>query len=63
MELPPETGLPPSPVAGMVELEGDLVAFCFGCSEESAIQAEEPPLPPTVIPTQPKARVYWHIQR
>ncbi len=63
VKLPPETGLPPSPVAGMVELGGQAIAFCIGCGSESSIEAEEPAIPPGVVPTQPKGRVYWYIQR
>lgn len=63
--LPADTGLPPSPVAGMVSIEGEEepVAFCIGCGSISAIEAEEPPVPSTALPTQPKGRVYWYIQR
>lgn len=61
--LPPDTGLPPSPVAGMVDLGGEPVAFCIGCGSASSIEAEEPPIPSTSVPAQPKGRVYWYIQR
>jgi type IV pilus assembly protein PilY1 len=63
--LPADTGLPPSPVAGMVSMEGEEepVAFCIGCGSISSIEAEEPPVPSSVLPTQPKGRVYWYIQR
>lgn len=61
--LPPDTGLPPSPVAGMVELGERTVAFCVGCGTNSAIDAEEPPVPSSSMPSQPKRRVYWYIQR
>jgi type IV pilus assembly protein PilY1 len=61
--LPPDTGLPPSPVAGMVDLGGDPIAFCIGCGSTSSIEAEEPPLPAGSVPTQPKGRVYWYIER
>ncbi len=62
-ELPPDTGLPPSPVAGMVELNDDSVAFCIGCGPTSSIEGEEAEVPPSVVPGQPKGRVYWYIQR
>jgi type IV pilus assembly protein PilY1 len=61
--LPPDTGLPPSPVAGIVELGDRTVAFCIGCGSTASIDAEEPPLPSSSIPNQPKARVYWYIQK
>jgi type IV pilus assembly protein PilY1 len=62
-ELPPATGLPPSPVAGMVQVGEELIAVCFGCGLESAIAPEEPPIPPAVLQNQPKGRVYWYIER
>jgi type IV pilus assembly protein PilY1 len=61
--LPGDTGLPPSPVAGMVQIGDDEVAFCIGCDDESSIQAGEPELPSSALPTQPKGRVYWYIER
>jgi type IV pilus assembly protein PilY1 len=61
--LPPETGLPPSPVAGMVDLGGTDTAFCIGCGSTSSIEVEEPSLPAGSVPSQPKGRVYWYIQR
>jgi hypothetical protein len=61
--LPSDTGLPPSPVAGMVDLGDRSVAFCIGCGTNSSIDAEEPPIPSTSMPGQPKSRVYWYIQK
>lgn len=58
----PGGGLPPSPVAGMVTLDnGVTVPFCIGCDEESSLKGGEPP--PPIMATQPKSRVYWHIQQ
>lgn len=61
-------GLPPSPVAGLVKLdpvgnetEGKVVPFCIGCNPNSPLESKEPPLPQ--IATQPKARVFWNIER
>lgn len=72
-EVLPPVGLPPSPVAGMVHLDnnpnaepagtGPEVAFCIGCSGRSPLEAEEPPVPPTGLPTIPKSRVYWYIEK
>jgi type IV pilus assembly protein PilY1 len=62
-ELPPDTGLPPSPVAGMVDVNGTDKAFCIGCGSTSSIEVEEPPLPAGSVPSQPKGRVYWYIER
>lgn len=61
--LPPDTGLPPSPVAGRVDLGDRTVAFCIGCGSNSSIDAEEPPVPSSSLPSQPKRRVYWYIQK
>lgn len=61
--LPPDTGLPPSPVAGMVDMGERTVAFCIGCGANSSIEAEEPPMPSSSLPNQPKRRVYWYIQK
>ena len=64
--LPP-VGLPPSPTAGLVTVLGPAgevtVPFCIGCSPESPLQSTEPQAAPGTVPTQPKARVYWYIQR
>ncbi|MES2538445.1 MAG: PilC/PilY family type IV pilus protein [Pseudomonadota bacterium] len=55
-------GLPPSPTAGMVKLDnGSTVPFCIGCSADSPLEGGVPPSPPTT--NQPKARVYWYIQK
>jgi type IV pilus assembly protein PilY1 len=63
-ELPPDIGLPPSPVAGMVTLDsGETVPFCIGCSEASPLESEEPEIPATAVPGQSKRRIYWYIQR
>jgi len=55
-------GLPPSPVAGNVTLDnGKTVSFCIGCNGNSPLEGGEPPAPPSAI--QPKARVYWYMQK
>jgi type IV pilus assembly protein PilY1 len=64
--LPP-VGLPPSPTAGLVTVQGlageVTIPFCIGCSPESPLQSTEPQAAAGTVPTQPKARVYWYIQR
>jgi type IV pilus assembly protein PilY1 len=62
-ELPPDIGLPPSPVAGMVNMNGESIAFCIGCGPTSSIEVEDVEVPPSMVPGQPKGRVYWYIQR
>jgi type IV pilus assembly protein PilY1 len=62
--LPSNIGLPPSPVAGMVTLDGgQTVPFCIGCSKTSPLESSEPQIPPGTSLSQPKGRVYWYIQR
>lgn len=63
-ELPPDIGLPPSPVAGLVTLDdGRTVPFCIGCTADSPLEGSEPKVPPSSLPVQPKSRVYWYIER
>jgi type IV pilus assembly protein PilY1 len=55
-------GLPPSPVAGMVTLDnGSTVPFCIGCNPDSPLEGGDPP--GLTSTNQPKARVYWYIQK
>lgn len=55
-------GLPPSPVGGRVMLDnGTIVPFCIGCNPKSPLEGGDPPPPPTS--NQPKARVYWYIEK
>lgn len=55
-------GLPPSPVAGLVTLDdGTTVPFCIGCDPDSPLEGGEPPVPPAA--TQPKARVFWNVEK
>jgi type IV pilus assembly protein PilY1 len=62
--LPP-VGLPPSPVAGVVQVgnDGRTVPFCMGCSPDSPLQSTQPQAAAGTVPAQPKSRVYWYIQR
>jgi type IV pilus assembly protein PilY1 len=64
--LPP-VGLPPSPVAGIVQVTNNndtqTVPFCIGCSAQSPLQSTEPQAAAGSVPAQPKSRVYWYIQR
>ena len=58
-------GLPPSPVAGMVELPNGnsttTVPFCIGCSKDSPLESKQPTAASSVI--RPKSRLYWYIQK
>jgi type IV pilus assembly protein PilY1 len=51
-------GLPPSPVAGMVELDdGSVVPFVIGADNDSPLEAYLPSSPSAG--TQPKSMTYW----
>lgn len=54
-------GLPPSPVAGLVEIDGEVYPFVIGASARSALEAALPG--EGAFPAQPKGRRYWYIQR
>ena len=56
-------GLPPSPVAGMVTLDGEgtAVPFLIGGSPESPLEGGEPSSPSTT--TLPKSLTYWFIRK
>lgn len=54
-------GLPPSPVGGMVNIDGKLVPFCIGCGKDSALESKQLTSTGSVI--QPKSRTYWYIQK
>jgi type IV pilus assembly protein PilY1 len=57
-------GLPPSPVAGVVDVDGVHVPFLLGGSKPG-VGTEESPLEGTKVPIDPKGtrtRVYWHIE-
>ncbi len=55
-------GLPPSPVAGRVTLDdGSQVPFCIGCSKDSPLEGKEKGGTSTIV--QPKARLYWLLQK
>ena len=43
-------GLPPSPVAGLVDIGGTIVPVCLGCGERSsAFEAGTPPIDPSPV--------------
>jgi len=55
-------GLPPSPVAGMVELDdGTVVPFIIGADGDSPLESSLPSPPSTG--TQPKSLTYWFIDQ
>lgn len=55
-------GLPPSPVAGMVQLDdGQIVPFVIGAVGDSSLESSLPGAPATG--TQPKSLTYWYIEK
>jgi len=52
-------GLPPSPVAGLVNIGGTIVPVCLGCGERrSAFEAGTPPIDPKPI----RRKTYWKFK-
>ncbi|OWL84564.1 pilus assembly protein [Halopseudomonas aestusnigri] len=57
----PGGGLPPSPVAGMVQLDdGTTVPFIIGGDADSPLAGREPETPGTTA--VPKSRIYWNLE-
>lgn len=57
----PGGGLPPSPVAGMVQLDdGTTVPFIIGADADSPLAGREPQTPGTT--KVPKSRIYWNLE-
>jgi type IV pilus assembly protein PilY1 len=56
-------GLPPSPVAGLVLLDGSTtpIPFIIGADPDSPLQGSEPTPPSSG--TQPKSLTYWYIEQ
>jgi len=55
--------LPPSPVAGLVKLDGmpGPIPFIIGADPDSPLKGREP-TPPSSS-TQPKSLTYWYLQQ
>jgi type IV pilus assembly protein PilY1 len=52
-------GLPPSPVAGLVDINGTVVPVCLGCGDRrSAFEAGSPPIDPGPV----RRKVYWKFK-
>lgn len=52
-------GLPPSPIAGLVDIGGTIVAVCIGCGERrSAFEAGTPAIDPNPV----RRKVYWKFK-
>lgn len=60
-EMIPGGGLPPSPVAGMVQLDdGTTVPFIIGSDPSSPLAGRQPEAPE--LAGAPKGRVYWNLE-
>ena len=52
-------GLPPSPIAGLVDIGGTIVPVCLGCGERrSSFEAGSP----TIDPSPVRRKVYWKFK-
>jgi type IV pilus assembly protein PilY1 len=56
-------GLPPSPVAGLVQINpgSEPIPFIIGADPDSPLKGNEP-MPPTMT-MQPKSLIYWYLQQ
>ena len=54
-------GLPPSPVAGTVDIDGTVVPFCIGCSKDSPLEAKKSKQ--ATLVTRAKNRLFWYLQK
>ncbi|HSH54556.1 MAG TPA: hypothetical protein VK967_05955 [Methylotenera sp.] len=55
-------GLPPSPVGGIVDIDGKKVPFCIGCTLDDANPSPLQGSPITINPSGPRQRVYWYME-
>ena len=52
-------GLPPSPIAGLVEIGNHVVPVCLGCGERrSSFEAGSPSIDPNPV----RRKVYWKFK-
>jgi type IV pilus assembly protein PilY1 len=54
-------GLPPSPVAGKVLIDGVAVPFCIGCSKDSPLEGKK--VVQSSTQSRARNRLYWYIQK
>jgi type IV pilus assembly protein PilY1 len=58
-EVLSSSGLPPSPVAGLVDIGGVILPVCLGCGERrSAFEAGSPPINPSPV----RRKIYWKFK-
>lgn len=59
----PYGGLPPSPVGGVVDVDGKKVPFCIGCTSPGDTNPSPLQGTPIVInPSGSRQRVYWYLE-
>jgi type IV pilus assembly protein PilY1 len=54
-------GLPPSPTAGLVNIDGTPTPFCIGCDTDSALEGSSPSS--SLTGGEPKTRVFWNEEQ
>jgi type IV pilus assembly protein PilY1 len=54
-------GLPPSPVAGKVLINGTPVPFCIGCSKDSPLEGKKAVQSSSV--SRARTRLYWYLEK
>jgi type IV pilus assembly protein PilY1 len=54
-------GLPPSPVAGNVLINGSSIPFCIGCSADSPLQGKKATQISSVA--RAKSRLFWYLEK
>lgn len=54
-------GLPPSPVAGKVLIDGATVPFCIGCSKDSPLEGKKATQATGV--SRARNRLYWYVEK
>ncbi|MBC5768246.1 pilus assembly protein [Ramlibacter albus] len=54
-------GLPPSPVAGKVVIDGAAVPFCIGCSKDSPLEGKKAVSATSI--NRARTRLYWYLEK
>jgi type IV pilus assembly protein PilY1 len=54
-------GLPPSPVAGKVVIDGAAVPFCIGCSKDSPLEGKKAVSASSI--SRARTRLYWYLEK
>jgi type IV pilus assembly protein PilY1 len=54
-------GLPPSPVAGKVLIDGTAIPFCIGCSKDSPLEGKKAVQSSSI--SRARTRLYWYLEK